>query len=107
MSSAVQNALHAATAAVSLAAMRLRSKFGIAIAAMMAIMATTIINSISVNPLLFIFSLPIGLPSSGLRQRGFGCFGSELSESVGHGGQKAMARPIGIPRKKNRNVHSK
>src|SRR5579862_490436 len=57
MSSAVQNALQAATAAVSLAAMRLRSKFGIAIAAIMAIIATTIINSISVKPLLFIVLL--------------------------------------------------
>src|SRR5207244_1934005 len=58
MSSAVQNALQAATAAVSLAAMRLRSKFGMAIAAIMAIMATTIINSISVKPLLFITHSP-------------------------------------------------
>src|SRR5579862_3082700 len=72
MSSAVQNALQAATAAVSLAAMRLRSKLGIAIAAIMAMMATTIINSISVNPLLFMIRSLLGLPSSGLRQLGFG-----------------------------------
>src|SRR6478736_2169357 len=53
MSSAVAKALQAATAAVSFAAMRERSKFGIAIAAIIAMMATTIISSISVNPLLF------------------------------------------------------
>src|SRR5213079_2598245 len=59
MSSAVANALHAATAAVSFAAMRERSKFGVAIAAMMAMIATTIINSISVKPLLFMFVVPL------------------------------------------------
>src|SRR6266496_5722198 len=52
-----------ATADDSLAAMRARSKFGIAIAAMIRMMATTINNSISENPLCscpewFIFSCP-------------------------------------------------
>ena len=52
--------LHAATAAVSLAAMRERSRLGIAIAAMMAMMATTIISSISVKPLVFMVWFPPG-----------------------------------------------
>jgi hypothetical protein len=38
----------------SLAARRERSKFGIAIAAMIAMIATTIISSMSVKPLFFI-----------------------------------------------------
>ena len=44
-------ALQDAAAAVALAAIRERSKLGIAMAAMMAMMATTIISSMSVNPL--------------------------------------------------------
>src|SRR5579862_690910 len=84
MSSAVQNALQAATAAVSLAAMRLRSKFGIAIAAIIAMMATTIINSISVNPLTF---MSILLSKSVL------C----LTSSRGAVPIGTTLRPIGVP----------
>src|SRR5579862_2634552 len=84
MSSAVQNALQAATAAVSLAAMRLRSKFGMAIAAIMAIIATTIINSISVNPLTF---MSILLSKSVL------C----LTSSRGAVPIGTTLRPIGVP----------
>jgi len=57
-------------AELSLALMRDRSRFGIAMAAMMAMIATTIINSISVKPLFLLItptssslsalSLPLG-----------------------------------------------
>ena len=52
------------TADASLAAIRDRKRFGIAIAAMIKIIATTINNSISENPVCFLFSvLPVILAS--------------------------------------------
>src|ERR1700734_2057968 len=49
------------TADASLAAMRARSKFGIAMAAMIKMIATTISNSISENPFCFLFMSSLSL----------------------------------------------
>src|ERR1700722_12522301 len=55
------------TAEASLAAIRERSKFGIAIAAMMRMIATTINNSISEKPFCFLFIFSPGSQSSETR----------------------------------------
>src|ERR1700722_5352836 len=52
------------TAEASLAAMRARSKFGIAMAAMIKIIATTISNSINEKPFCFLFIVSPGSLSS-------------------------------------------